>query len=472
MKPYLSVVVTSRNDDHGGNPLYRTQLFVNGLIAQCERFRLPAEIVFVEWNPPDGPRLADVLDWPPRSAWCQVRFVEVPGSLHATLENADRLPLFQMIGKNVGIRRARGDFVLATNIDILLSDGLMRFLSERRLEEGRVYRVDRFDVPATLDPSWSIAQQLEHCARTVVRVNARGGTLDVRTGRFYWIYPEYDILFRLLVRRYAGRVEELIQHLQEDTGGASSSLSAALERLAPRVGRVAPAVEALRVGRFVLWNIYRFLYWFVAGFNDPRQVPRRLRRRLVRVLAARGPLDTVPPIVGEDVQGRGTSRSAHRAAVRAFVRVWREEQARLRLHTNASGDFTIMSAQDWARAGAYAEFEMYSMHIDGLLLYQAHYAGIRETFLPYPVYHIEHGGGFRPEAKGADSLDAELTRRRLPQLSGEQLAGWYLTMYETRRPIRFNSDEWGLVRDSLEERAIYEGGTLEPALRHARPTED
>ena len=122
----MSVVATARNDDHGGNPLYRMQLFVNGLIAQCDRHRLPAELVLVEWNPPaDRPRLAEVLEWPESEGWCDVRIVEVPHELHMRLEHADRLPLFQMIGKNVGIRRARGRFVLATNIDILFSDDLV-----------------------------------------------------------------------------------------------------------------------------------------------------------------------------------------------------------------------------------------------------------------------------------------------------------------------------------------------------------
>ncbi|MDB5305838.1 MAG: hypothetical protein JWO38_40, partial [Gemmataceae bacterium] len=63
--PYLSVVAAARNDDHGGNLLGRMQLFVNGLLEQCRRHRLPAELVLVEWNPPpDRPRLADALRWP------------------------------------------------------------------------------------------------------------------------------------------------------------------------------------------------------------------------------------------------------------------------------------------------------------------------------------------------------------------------------------------------------------------------
>jgi len=64
-EPYLSVVVTARNDDHGGNLLGRMQAFVNGWIGQARRYQIPSELIVVEWNPPPGrPRLRDALHWP------------------------------------------------------------------------------------------------------------------------------------------------------------------------------------------------------------------------------------------------------------------------------------------------------------------------------------------------------------------------------------------------------------------------
>ena len=109
--PYLSVVVTTRNDDHGGDPLRRLQAFINTFDAQCRRTGLDAETVVVEWNPPpDRPRLYDLIRVPASCAFA-IRFVEVPSELHARLRHADVLPLFQMIAKNVGIRRARGRFI-------------------------------------------------------------------------------------------------------------------------------------------------------------------------------------------------------------------------------------------------------------------------------------------------------------------------------------------------------------------------
>lgn len=185
--PYLSVVVTARNDDHGGNLLGRMQLFLDTFRAQCERFALDAEVIVVEWNPPPLSsgrlRLRDALRLPhvPR---CPVRIIEVPAAIHDTFPHAARLPLFQMIAKNVGIRRSRGAFVLATNIDILFSDALVRRIAERHLRRDRMYRVDRWDIPADVPATDSLG----FAARNVIRINAREGTTDCRTGQLHRIY--------------------------------------------------------------------------------------------------------------------------------------------------------------------------------------------------------------------------------------------------------------------------------------------
>ncbi len=146
----LSIVAASRNDDHGGNLFERMQLFVDGLADQARRFDLAIELVLVEWNPPaDRPSLADALRWEPAEQF-QPRVITVPPEVHRTFAHADGLPLFQMIGKNVGIRRSNAPFVLATNIDILLSDELFAFLKSG-LKANALYRVDRHDVLAQLD---------------------------------------------------------------------------------------------------------------------------------------------------------------------------------------------------------------------------------------------------------------------------------------------------------------------------------
>ena len=174
--PYLSVVVTARNDDHGGRLLRRMQVFVDAWINQAKRHNLPSELIVVEWNPPaERERLATALRWPRETGPCQVRIIEVPAEIHSQYRNATALPLYQMIAKNVGIRRARGEFILATNIDIVFSDELMKFLAARRLEQGKMYRIDRTDVMSDVPVDGTLDEQLAYCNSNLIRVFAREG---------------------------------------------------------------------------------------------------------------------------------------------------------------------------------------------------------------------------------------------------------------------------------------------------------
>ncbi|OGO01493.1 MAG: hypothetical protein A2Y90_02145 [Chloroflexi bacterium RBG_13_52_12] len=176
-EPLLSVVVVSRNDDHGGNLMHRMQLFVTGWIEQAKRHNLRSELVIVEWNPlPDRPRLAEALKWPKDTGPCAVRIVEVPPEIHRRFKYSDSLSVFQMIGKNAGIRRARGRFILATNIDILFSDEIMEFFASGQMAAGHMYRVDRYDVPSEIPDGVPIEEQLAYCRQNIIRINAKEGT--------------------------------------------------------------------------------------------------------------------------------------------------------------------------------------------------------------------------------------------------------------------------------------------------------
>jgi hypothetical protein len=174
--PYLSVVVTTRNDDHGGDPLRRLQAFVNTFARQCARTGLDAELIVVEWNPPDDrPRLSQLLRVPSHAPF-PVRLVEVPAAIHETFRFAAVLPLFQMIAKNAGIRRARGRFVLATNIDIIFSTELVEHLASGQLEPGHLYRVDRHDIEAAFPVDAPLDEQMEYCRTHHLRLHTRSGS--------------------------------------------------------------------------------------------------------------------------------------------------------------------------------------------------------------------------------------------------------------------------------------------------------
>jgi hypothetical protein len=141
--PYLSIVVVARNDNYGGDFTNRISTFARSLGRQARRFPGLFELIVVEWNPPaDRERLENALAWPPD---LNLRIITVPKEIHERIASGSRMPLLEFFGKNVGIRRARGEFVLVTNADIILTDELINELAKRQLQQGAYYRTDRYD---------------------------------------------------------------------------------------------------------------------------------------------------------------------------------------------------------------------------------------------------------------------------------------------------------------------------------------
>jgi hypothetical protein len=182
-------VATSRNDDHGGHLLERMQWFIDGLAWNAERCGKDTELVLVEWNPPeDRPPLVEVLRWPAATARLSVRVLTVPPAEHARLLPNGGIPMMQMIAKNVGIRRALGKSVLATNIDILLAPELFD-LATGVIDEGTLWRADRNDVEFPFGAEVATVEQaLEFCWTHPLRYERRDGIYYPGRGRTLPIY--------------------------------------------------------------------------------------------------------------------------------------------------------------------------------------------------------------------------------------------------------------------------------------------
>jgi len=180
LEPKISFVVAARNDDYGGNFLRRMQVFVDGLLTLWQRHRLDAELVVVEWNPPgDKPCLTEAIHWPTSVPPGRLRVIEVPATVHRRLPGSDRIPMFEFIAKNVGIRRARGEYVLATNADIIFNEELINFLASAELSLEHFYRIDRYDVGALVPLDLSVDEQLRFCADNTIRVRSAMGTIPL-----------------------------------------------------------------------------------------------------------------------------------------------------------------------------------------------------------------------------------------------------------------------------------------------------
>ncbi len=154
MTPFLSIVVTGRNDGHGGDFNGR---FLRTLAFNHDRLRehgIAHEMVLVEWAPPaDRPRLTDLVrESLPHVSPVLTSYLVDPRYQDACSLNA-RLTYMEFLAKNIGIRRARGQVILSTNADIYLGSGVVKTLAAGGLEPRTVYRATRTDVKLGADVS-------------------------------------------------------------------------------------------------------------------------------------------------------------------------------------------------------------------------------------------------------------------------------------------------------------------------------
>lgn len=288
----ISIIVTTRNDDYDGCGLHRNQAFIRVLLALAKRHRLNAELVIVEWRPPlDRPGLADAIRWP-RDKTIPVRLIQVPEEIHRAIEHSDAIPFFQMQAKNIGVRRARGNWILCTNADLLYSEEMISYLRHAELSTLNYYRTARHDLELQRMPGRrSVDQWLAQCKRNVYLVNDR-----------------------------------------------------------------------------------------------------------------------------------------------------RKEGSPF---TRACGDFVLMHRDEWFGLKAYPEVGRWSIFIDGLLLHAAWATGLIEVRLPYPIYHLYHGGAWNVTEELAiayPSLDYKLEYRP-----------WCKAMLEYGRCITPNDENWGYAEVEFDE---------------------
>lgn len=176
MRPYISIVVASRNDDLERESVSRTQIFLENIFRQLSIKSVHIEIIIVEWNPPaHKKRLQELLSFDNKPANCTLKIISVPDKIHKRYPNADKISLFQFTAKNIGIRRARGEFILSTNIDILISDEIIDLFSSHNLSYDLI-RAIRFDVPSYILNSRDIKTINELCQKQAFRAFWPWGT--------------------------------------------------------------------------------------------------------------------------------------------------------------------------------------------------------------------------------------------------------------------------------------------------------
>ena len=158
--PYLSIVFTGRNDDYGKGFIDRTKYFFYYLHKTIKELHniVNIELIVVDYATEDSrdplhSLFSDYLNKlkddyiynNDNKNKIKIRFIQVPHKFHKKLINA-KVPFLEYIAKNIGIRRAKGEFVLSMNPDSLLSKNFFNLVSNKFFNPGFLYTSTRIDM--------------------------------------------------------------------------------------------------------------------------------------------------------------------------------------------------------------------------------------------------------------------------------------------------------------------------------------
>lgn len=109
----ITAIIISRNDNYGGHLNERATYAINSAINTYD------EVIYVDWNSDKGSLLYDILDNLQTKG--NLKHIVIPPNIASALTNYDpqAQKCCEVLARNIGIRRATGDYIVSTNIDII-----------------------------------------------------------------------------------------------------------------------------------------------------------------------------------------------------------------------------------------------------------------------------------------------------------------------------------------------------------------
>lgn len=139
----ISIVLVGRNDNYGGD--FENRLFstLSYNTARLKESRVAHEIIFVEWNPiPTNPLLSPKIIERFDNATCYV----VDNDVHEYLSENKNIKVYEYLAKNVGAKRAKGEWLLITNPDDFFGKSVIEFLAKQDFNPQALYRTGWVDI--------------------------------------------------------------------------------------------------------------------------------------------------------------------------------------------------------------------------------------------------------------------------------------------------------------------------------------
>lgn len=140
MSDKITAVITSRNDNYGENLVERATLCLNSMRAWFN------EVIYVDWNSPTRSLLEEIKgDLNPNG--CPLKHIVVTKEQAAQLlPDPKAQNCCEVLGRNIGIRRASNDWIVSTNIDIIPTPLLFTEDVPAGIEKNTFYTVARYNL--------------------------------------------------------------------------------------------------------------------------------------------------------------------------------------------------------------------------------------------------------------------------------------------------------------------------------------
>lgn len=113
-KRKITAVITSRNDNYGGNLKERAMLCLNHMIHTFD------EVIYVDYNSETISLIEEIKDKLDKKGNLKAILVTPEQHLKMVKDKGTEInPMIEVFGRNIGIRKATGDIIVSTNIDII-----------------------------------------------------------------------------------------------------------------------------------------------------------------------------------------------------------------------------------------------------------------------------------------------------------------------------------------------------------------
>lgn len=144
MKTKISVVVATRNDNYGGYLIYRFSNFLLQFKYIEKHYPNLFELVIIDWNSDNQKvQIEDLYNF---EGIKNYKIKKYDNDYHNSVSDNSKIPFFEYIAKNEGIKYASSKYIITCTQDIIFSKKILDYLYYTELNTNSFYRVDRIDL--------------------------------------------------------------------------------------------------------------------------------------------------------------------------------------------------------------------------------------------------------------------------------------------------------------------------------------